>query len=224
MGVPSVQQSLRQPTGNTYAPVVIDKTFDEILAGDSQQKPQVMQQMRQLLETRYDLSNKPSQTMMSAGRKAVQSGVRVKLHGGTTWNAAGRTWPQRTSRSKNLFPMGFRPLPHVKHAPAAWCFPKEQIKAIQAAEKPRLAAIRRRLRSAGSSDAGISAADVPDHATRPGRRVAGASADDQKLLSAAARHRHAGADGRDAAAADAVPAAAVQPDRRSQGRRKRNWA
>ena len=45
------------------------------------------------------------------------------------------------------------------------------------------------------------------------------AADDQELLRADGRHRHAGADGRPAAAADALPAGGVQSDRGPQGRR-----
>ena len=40
-------------------------------------KPQVMQRQRRLLEQRYDLSDRPMPgAMMSGGRKPVQDGVR----------------------------------------------------------------------------------------------------------------------------------------------------
>lgn len=68
-------------------PVVIDKTFDEIMQADVAAKDDVMQQQNELLHRRYDLSDKLSDVQMSAKRKPVQQGVRVKLPNGVTWPA-----------------------------------------------------------------------------------------------------------------------------------------
>jgi cytochrome c peroxidase len=70
---------------------------------------------------------------MSGGRKAVQQGVRVKLHGGATWDRLSGMTPDEI-KQQNLFPHGFRPLPHVKHPTGGMVFPKQQIDAIQKAE------------------------------------------------------------------------------------------
>ena len=70
---------------------------------------------------------------MSGNRKPVQQGVRVKLHGGATWASLAAMTPEQI-KSRNLFPHGFRPLPHVKHPTGGMVFPKQQIDAIQKAE------------------------------------------------------------------------------------------
>jgi len=117
----------------TYMPVVIDEAFDEIMQHDAAAKEGVMQRHSELLRGRYDLSNNPSDVHMSAKRKAVQQGVRVKLPSGVTWAALAAMRPDDI-RQQGLFPMGFRPLPHAKHPVGGQVFPKEQIDAIQEAE------------------------------------------------------------------------------------------
>ncbi|MEQ8787099.1 MAG: cytochrome B6 [Pirellulaceae bacterium] len=119
-------------------PVVVDKPFEEILQQDRAQKTPVMQRQQLLLKNRYDLSDRPSKVEMSGGRKAVQRGVRVKLPEGVTWNELASMPPAEMKR-KDLFPMGFRPLPHAKHATGGQVFPKEQIEGIQRDEERDLA-------------------------------------------------------------------------------------
>lgn len=121
------------PTDQTYMPVVPTKSFDEMLKQDTADKPKAMADQKALLEKRYDLSNKPSNVKMSGNRKAVQQGVRVKPQSGTTWDKLGSMTPEEI-KQKNAFPMGFRPLPHVKHPVGGMVFPQQQIDAIQKAE------------------------------------------------------------------------------------------
>lgn len=131
----SFAQELKKEMGdeNTYLPVVIDKSFQEIFETESADKEKFMQRQQALLESRYDLSDRPSEVMMSGGRKAVQRGVRVKLPEGVTWDQLGEMTPEEI-KQKNLFPQGFRPLPHPKHAVGGQVFPQEQIDAIAKAE------------------------------------------------------------------------------------------
>ncbi|MFW6054783.1 MAG: cytochrome B6 [Thermodesulfobacteriota bacterium] len=110
----------------TYMPVVIEKSFNEIMEKDSAEKAKYVQRQQELLERRYDLKDEPSETMMSAGRKAVQRGVRVKLPEGVTWEELSEMTPAQI-KEKDLFPMGFRPLPHSKHSTGGQVFPQEQI-------------------------------------------------------------------------------------------------
>ena len=126
-------QPPQPPTENTYAPVVPTKTFEEILKQDTAEKQQVADAQKALLDSRYDLRNNASNVQMSGGRKAVQQGVRVKLHGGASWDSLARMTPEQI-KQQNLFPNGFRPLPHVKHPTGGMVFPKQQIDAIQKAE------------------------------------------------------------------------------------------
>ncbi len=114
---------------HTYMKVMPDMTFDEIMKMDSQAKPEVDARQRMLLEARYDLSDNPSPILMSAHRKAVQQGVRVKLPDGVTWDELADMSPAEIKR-KNLFPMGFRPLPHAKHETGGQVFPRNQIDAM----------------------------------------------------------------------------------------------
>jgi cytochrome c peroxidase len=110
----------------TYMPVVIKESFEQIRQRDMETKDRYMQRQKELLERRYDLGDYPSSTMMSAGRKPVQKGVRVKLHGGVSWDKLAQMSSEKI-KEKDLFPMGFRPLPHARHATGGQVFPQNQI-------------------------------------------------------------------------------------------------
>ncbi len=123
---------------NTYLPVVPTRTFEEIFKDDSAKKDQVMSEQQSLLSRRYDLRNNPSDLKMSGNRKGVQQGVRVKLHGGATWEKLASMSPEEIKK-QDLFPYGFRPLPHAKHAAGGMVFPQQQIDEIKKAEARDLA-------------------------------------------------------------------------------------
>ena len=117
----------------SYMPVVIEKSFDATMKEDIAAKDTFMQRQRALMAERYDTTNRPSEVMMSGGRKPVQQGIRVKLPSGVTWQQLAAMSPDEI-KQKNVFPMGFRPLPHVKHAVGGMVFPQNQIDAIRKAE------------------------------------------------------------------------------------------
>ena len=121
----------------TYMPVVMEKSFQEMMEMDGAAKAKYVKRQRQLLERRYDLSDKPSEDMMSAGRKAIQRGVRVKLPDGLSWKELSEMSPQAI-KERDLFPLGFRPLPHSKHSTGGQVFPQEQIDAMQKFEDRNL--------------------------------------------------------------------------------------
>lgn len=116
----------------TYMPVTYTD-FKAVLKRDREQKDPVMTRQRALLERRYDLRNDPSDEMMSASRKAVQQGVRVRLPEGVTWEQLSELTPAQI-KARGVFPMGFRPLPHAKHVTGGQVFPQAQIDAIREAE------------------------------------------------------------------------------------------
>ncbi|MFP4500483.1 MAG: cytochrome B6 [Candidatus Hydrogenedentota bacterium] len=118
---------------NTFLPVVADTPFAEIMAADVAKKDALMQRQEQLLDRRYDLSDNPSDVMMSAGRKPVQQGVRVKLPEGVTWDELNEMTPAEI-KEQNLFPMGFRPLPHADHVAGGQVFPDNQIEGMETLE------------------------------------------------------------------------------------------
>lgn len=117
----------------SYMPVVVNQEFVTTLELDKSAMLEVMEQQQALLERRYDLSDNPSDVRMAAGRKSVQQGVRVRLGEGLTWQMLAKMRPVDIKRD-NLFPYGFRPLPHTKHAVGGMVFPKAQIDTIGKAE------------------------------------------------------------------------------------------
>jgi len=65
-------QETEAPKGQTYLPVVIEEDFKTIHDRDTAAKPDVMKRQMDLLNERYDLSNRPAAGgMMPGGRKAV---------------------------------------------------------------------------------------------------------------------------------------------------------
>jgi cytochrome c peroxidase len=136
--VGQVPQKIEKPKDQSYLPVVIGEDFATIRDRDKAEKPQAMQRQMDLLNQRYDLSDRPaSGVMMSGGRKPVQEGVRVKLPQGITWEQLA-AMPADEIRDKDLLPKGFLPLPHVKHAAGGMVFSKPQIDEIQQQERRSL--------------------------------------------------------------------------------------
>ncbi|QDU94551.1 cytochrome B6 [Lignipirellula cremea] len=117
----------------TYMPVVIAEDFETTFKADQASKESVMAEQQALYESRYDLADQPSAVPMSAGRKKVQEAVRVKLPDGVSWSELNQLTPEQI-KEHNLFPYGFRPLPHAKHPVGGMVFPEDQIKGIDQAE------------------------------------------------------------------------------------------
>lgn len=132
VSVAQAQVTDKPPKPESYIPVVVPD-FEETYEKDVAAKDAIMQRHFELLESRYDLSDQPSEVMMSGGRKAVQKGVRVRLPANVTWQQLAEMTPDQI-KDQNLFPMGFRPLPHAHHKSGGQVFPQEQIDAIRDAE------------------------------------------------------------------------------------------
>jgi cytochrome c peroxidase len=140
------------PAGdNTFMPVMIKESFETIRQRDVGEKEKFENEQQQLLEDRYDLSDNPSDVMMSGERKAVQQGVRVKLPEDVSFDDLAEMTPEEI-KEQNLFPMGFRPLPHTKHNTGGQVFPQQQIDEI----------LRLEQRSLERFDISF---DLPDHLT-----------------------------------------------------------
>jgi cytochrome c peroxidase len=121
------------PPDATYRPLPT-QPFSAVKASDEAQKSKVMQRQAATLSARYDLSNRPTDTLMSGGRKAVQGGIRVKLPQGTTWDALAQLSPEDI-KERSLLPEGFRPLPHVKQPTGGQVFPNNHIDEIARQEQ-----------------------------------------------------------------------------------------
>ncbi|HVJ68773.1 MAG TPA: cytochrome B6 [Caulifigura sp.] len=107
-----------------------DPAFDAVVKQLSGEKPKFADRQKKLLEERYDLSNKPASGVTMARGKPVQSGVRVKLASGATWDQlAGMS--AADIKAKDLWPAGFYPLPHPHHEAGGMVFPKSTIEEIK---------------------------------------------------------------------------------------------
>jgi cytochrome c peroxidase len=131
MGTAYGQDSGKQAT--SYAPVDIKETFASIMARMTGAKPEIMKRQMDLLNQRYDLSDRPAKGVTMSRGKAVQEGVRVKLPKGTTWEKLAAMSPDEI-RGKDLFPPGFFPLPFPNHPEGGMLFPKFQIDEIKKQE------------------------------------------------------------------------------------------
>jgi cytochrome c peroxidase len=121
------------PPDSTYRPLPT-QPLSVVRALDEADRPEVMQRQRDLLEQRYDLSDRPmAGVMMSGGRKPVQDGVRVRLPAGTTWEELA-AMSSGEIRAQGLLPEGFKPLPHVKQATGGQVFPDEAISEVRRQE------------------------------------------------------------------------------------------
>src|SRR3972149_5355665 len=92
-----------------------------------------MQRQKTLLEERYDLSDRQAQGVTMSRGKAIQEGVRVKLRGGLTWERLAQMLPEEV-RERDVFPLGFMPLPHPNHPEGGMLFPKFHIDEIKRQE------------------------------------------------------------------------------------------
>ena len=119
-----VASSAEQP--NVFAPVDDREPFAETMRRMSAQKESVEAAHRKLLEARYDLADKPSSTVKMSRGKPVQTGVRVKLPSGVTWQSLG-TMSAADIKGRNAWPAGFMPLPHPNHPEGGMLFPKSHI-------------------------------------------------------------------------------------------------
>lgn len=124
-----------EPLRSSYSPVVVNEPFTDVVERMKSAKPEVMKRQMELLNERYDLSDRPAAgAMMSGGKKAVQEGVRVKLPEDVTWEALAGMKPEQI-KEKGLWPAGFLPLPHPNHPEGGMVFPQFHIDEINKQEK-----------------------------------------------------------------------------------------
>lgn len=120
----------KKPVKTSPAPVNIKESTDEIVARMKAAKPEIMKRHTDLLNERYDLSNRSAKKTTMSGGKPLQEGVRTKLPKGLTWDSLAALSPEDI-REKDLFPKGFLPLPHPNHPEGGMLFPKFHIDEIK---------------------------------------------------------------------------------------------
>ena len=131
LGIVYAQESGKKTS--SYSPVVLTEEFATIMARMKAAKPEVIKRHMDLLNERYDLSNRPAGGVTMSRGKPIQEGVRVKLPPGVTWERLAAMSPDEI-REKNLFPAGFFPLPHPNHPEGGMVFPKFHIEEIKKQE------------------------------------------------------------------------------------------
>jgi cytochrome c peroxidase len=144
MGVPEIILALlimvpgmaiaQEAPKSSYMPVVIQESFQDVKMRMKSAKSEVMNRQKDLLNERYDLSDRPATgVMMSGGKKPVQEGVRVKLPQGMTWTKLAEMKPEEI-KEKDLWPAGLFPLPHPNHPEGGMVFPQFHIDEIKKQE------------------------------------------------------------------------------------------
>lgn len=126
----SAAQEVSSRGKTSYAPVAGTESFDSVVKRMSAEKAGILKKHRDLLASRYDLSDHPASGITMSRGKAVQGGIRVKLPGGTTWAALAEMTPEQI-RDQGLWPMGFYPLPHPNHAEGGMVFPQFHIDEVK---------------------------------------------------------------------------------------------
>jgi cytochrome c peroxidase len=134
-----VQQGPPARTSSYQFPVA-EPPFSTVLARMTAARAGVRARQMELLNSRYDLSDRPAAGVTMSRGKAIQEGVRVKLPAGTTWDALAAMTPEEI-KSRGLYPAGFMPLPHPNNPVGGMVFPKFQIDEIKRQEQRDLARI-----------------------------------------------------------------------------------
>ncbi|MFO1129537.1 MAG: hypothetical protein U1E66_14020 [Rhodospirillales bacterium] len=133
VGVTLTASALKADHPSSYAPVNITEDFATVMNRMKDAKPEIEKRQQDLLNQRYDLSNRPAAGVTMSRGKPVQEGVRAKLPSGTTWESLAKMSPDEI-REKGVFPKGFLPLPHPNHPEGGMVFPKFHINEINKQE------------------------------------------------------------------------------------------
>lgn len=123
----------QQTRTTTDAPDVVvsavpvgDPVFDKLVEELTAAKADFAKRHVDLLDERYDLADRPAPMVLMSRGKPVQSGVRVRLPEGVTWDKLA-TMTAAEIKAGNHWPAGFFPLPHPHHEAGGMVFPKVQI-------------------------------------------------------------------------------------------------
>jgi len=118
---------------SSYSPVVVKEDFATTMARMKAAKPAVMKRQMELLNERYDLSDRPARGVTMSRGKTIQEGIRVILPPGMSWEKLAGMAPEEI-REKGLFPGGLLPLPHPNHPEGGMVFPQHHIDEIKRQE------------------------------------------------------------------------------------------
>ncbi len=105
---------------SSYGPTNQTETFEQIKASRMAVKSERAKLQKELLNSRYDLSEKTTSKDFMSGGKPLPVGPTAKLEG-TTWNDLDKMTPDQI-KEKGLFP--YKPLPFADHAEGGMLFPE----------------------------------------------------------------------------------------------------
>jgi cytochrome c peroxidase len=106
-------------TISSYGLINQDMSFDQIKGERMKVKAERAKEHMDLLNARYDLSQKKSTDIVMSGGKPIPVGPTVKLNG-TDWSALDKLTPAEI-KTQDLFP--YKPLPFADHAEGGMLFP-----------------------------------------------------------------------------------------------------
>ncbi len=133
MALPGTTQAEDAPP-SSYAPVVARESFDAVVQRMQAAKAGIAERHNQLLQTRYDLGDRSNAAAKMSRGKGVQTGTRVRLAGGSSWEQLAGMSPEQI-KSQDLWPAGFYPLPHPNHPEGGMLYPKYHIDEINRQEQ-----------------------------------------------------------------------------------------
>jgi cytochrome c peroxidase len=120
-----------QEQGKTsYTKLDITERFVSIMARMKAAKPAIEKRQANLLNERYDLSDRAAAGVTMERGKPLQEGTRIKLPQAMTWEKLA-SMSTAEIREKNLFPKGFYPLLHPNHPEGGMLFPHFEIDEIK---------------------------------------------------------------------------------------------
>jgi len=124
-----------EPPKNTAikSPFVSPEDFPSVLARVQAAKPEIRKRHLDLLKPHYDLGDHPADAVTMDRNKPVQERVRSRHAEGLTWGKLAAMNPNDI-RDRDLFPVGFLPLPHPNHREGGMLFPKFHIDEIKKQE------------------------------------------------------------------------------------------
>jgi hypothetical protein len=104
-----------------FAPEPIKESFASIMSRMTAAKPGIEKEHTDLLNERYDLSDRPAPGATMERGKPLQEGVRVKLPAGMTWERLAAMSPDEI-REHDLYPKGFYPcrIPTIPRAASSF--------------------------------------------------------------------------------------------------------
>lgn len=129
-----VESTFAASPPSSYSPVVAKEPFDEVVKRMSGEKASINKRQDDLLNERYDLSDRAVNGVTMSRGKPLQGGVRAKLASGVTWESLAGNSPADI-REAGVFPKAFMPLPHPNHPEGGMLFPKFHIDEIKKQEQ-----------------------------------------------------------------------------------------